>query len=856
MAISESRISKQKRKKVMVVDHDLEIVQILEVNLAHADLDVISAQSGAQALTKATSENPDIILLDAVLPDNESLEICRQLKESQHTSHIPVIIIGSDGEGYEGATEIINGADQYISKPFDPNEVVALVKTYFRQIERATNTSPLTELPNQAQMHAEVTSLIERNRIFAAIHVDIDDLKTFNRAYSFDHGDRAIKLVAEILREAVGLFGNPDDLVAHLGSDDFIVVTSVQKARVLCQRIVTDFDSRIKTLYDQKDVERGYIEYEGRFGGIEQSPIMTISAAAITNERRTIHHPLQISETAAEILDYLKRMPGSNHYLDRREDDGESKLNLYDKGIPHAYREELRTLQRVLTWVGFLTEGLEAPVSVIRDCLESLESPQIGDTESRQWHSLKAIRENTNNLYQVVQELNQLTSGEWLAEDTVLEEVDLRSTFDLIMKQVQQLAEKRGVEVNIEGVDGTGRSMVDGRGLTRGLLYLLESEINSSKRGDHLQINISKANDPLITIELINHNQYIPHQKLASFYQGQLQGILQNGLGDDLYLAKVLIQGLGGKFSVKSNEKEGTTFMLSIPRRWQSSIERVNALLSAVEISRKEARAHLESLRSLMQETVKQAPSAIEENLENLGYKIQELVVLCNRSLFLTDELSSRLESRQDRLLQQEVEQLSTLEAMQILSREIAASAKAGNLFDAEGARRVANNVSLIAREFRLSRSGRQALHHAALLKDLGFVSCPEDMLEQAVAPTLEEAVELSKRFNIMWKVLSRLSFLSPALEIVWHRYERYDGTGHPFGVKGTSIPLGARILAVVDSFDNMTTGRASQEALAPEVATQKLVAESGRRFDPDVVNAFLRVCNKREFQVTPAWST
>ena len=184
-----------------MVDHDLEIVQILEVNLAHADLDVISAQSGAQALTKATSENPDIILLDAVLPDNESLEICRQLKESQHTGHIPVIIIGSDGEGYEGATEIINGADQYISKPFDPNEVVALVKTYFRQIERATNTSPLTELPNQAQMHAEVTSLIERNRIFAAIHVDIDDLKTFNRAYSFDHGDRAIKLVAEILRE-------------------------------------------------------------------------------------------------------------------------------------------------------------------------------------------------------------------------------------------------------------------------------------------------------------------------------------------------------------------------------------------------------------------------------------------------------------------------------------------------------------------------------------------------------------------------------------------------------------------------------------------------------------------------------
>ena len=850
MAISESRISKQKRKKVMVVDHDLEVVRILEVNLAHANLEVISARSGAQALAKAVSENPDIILLDAVLPDHESLEICRQLKESHQTGHIPIIIIGSDGEGDETTTGVINGADQYITKPFDPNEVVTLVEAYFRQIERATNTSPLTELPNQAQVHNEVTSLIEQNKTFAAIHIDIDNLKAFNRAYSFDDGDRAIQLLADILREAVRLFGNPDDLAGHLGSDNFVIITSIQKTRILCQRIIADFDVRIRNLYNRRDLERGYIEYEGRLGEMEQHPIMTVSVAAITNERQTFYHPLQISETAAEILDHLKRMPGSNHYLDRREDGIETELSLHGKGIPHAYREELRTLQRVLTWVAFLTEGLEAPVSVIQDCLESLEAAQIGNTESRQWHNLKAIRDNTNNLHHVVQELNHMTSGEWLAEDTILDEVDLRTSFDWATRQVQMRAEKRGVEVDIEGVDSTGRLMVDGRSLTRGLFYLLRSEINSSKPGDRLQISVTEMNEPFVSIALTNRNQHIPHQKLAMLFQGQLQGIPQDGLDDDLYLAKVLIQGLGGKFSINSNEKEGTTFMLAIPRRWQSSIERVNALLSAAETSRKEARTHLEGLRNLLPESMKQVPSDIEENLEGLGYKVQELVVLCNRSLFLTDELSSRLEREQDRLLQQEVEQLSTLEAMQIVSREIATSAQVGYLFDLDSARRVAKNVSLVAREFRLSRSERQALHYAALLKDLGFVSCPEDVLEQTVAPTLEEAVDLSKRFNIMWKVLSRLSFLAPALDIVWHRCERYDGTGHPFGVRGTNIPLGARILAVADSFDIMTSGRAPREARAPEVTVQKLVAESGQRFDPDVISAFLRVWRKKEFEV------
>jgi response regulator RpfG family c-di-GMP phosphodiesterase len=192
---------------------------------------------------------------------------------------------------------------------------------------------------------------------------------------------------------------------------------------------------------------------------------------------------------------------------------------------------------------------------------------------------------------------------------------------------------------------------------------------------------------------------------------------------------------------------------------------------------------------------------------------------------------------------------------MQIVSREIATSAQVGYLFDLESTRRVAKNVSLIAREFRLSRIERQALHYAALLKDLGFISCPEDVLEQTIVTTLEEAIDLSKHFNIMWKVLSRLSFLAPALDIIWHRCERHDGTGHPFGVRGSDIPFGARILAVADSFDIMTSGRVSQKALAPEAAVQKLIAESGQCFDPDVVSAFLRVWRRKEFQFVPNWS-
>jgi response regulator RpfG family c-di-GMP phosphodiesterase len=326
--------------------------------------------------------------------------------------------------------------------------------------------------------------------------------------------------------------------------------------------------------------------------------------------------------------------------------------------------------------------------------------------------------------------------------------------------------------------------------------------------------------------------------------------MLQDSPSSDLYLARVLLQGIGGKLTVRSEKSGGTTLTAVIPRRWWGSQERVNALLSAAELSRKEARARLDELRRLLSMGAGEGTPALSEDLEALAYKVQELVVLCNRSLFLADDLSTRLESEQERILQQEVEQLATLEAMLIISREIARSAHTSPLFDLESARRVAKNVLMMGNEFRLSRSELQALHYAALLKDLGLVSCPEDMLEQEVVPTLEEAVNLRKRFSVMWRALSRLGFLSPALVLIWHRHERYDGTGHPFGIKGTNIPLGARILAIADSFDAMTSGLSPQGALAPEVAVQKLVAESGRRYDPDMVTVFLRAWRKKEFEV------
>jgi response regulator RpfG family c-di-GMP phosphodiesterase len=119
--------------------------------------------------------------------------------------------------------------------------------------------------------------------------------------------------------------------------------------------------------------------------------------------------------------------------------------------------------------------------------------------------------------------------------------------------------------------------------------------------------------------------------------------------------------------------------------------------------------------------------------------------------------------------------------------------------------------------------------------------------MEQMVAPTLDKAIVLRARFNLVWKALSAIEFLSPALILILHRYERYDGADCLFSASGDNIPLGARILAVADTFDAMTSGPSPQGTIDPEMAVQKLIADSGQRFDPHVVSAFAHAQGSEE---------
>jgi DNA-binding response OmpR family regulator len=125
--------SSQRRPRILVVDDDPGVIQILEANLNHANFQVISAANGTQALAKASEEGPDLILLDVMLPDVDGLEVCRRLKQSPGTGHIPIIIVSAKRKSKDRIAGKAAGAEGYITKPFVPLDAVALVEAHVRR---------------------------------------------------------------------------------------------------------------------------------------------------------------------------------------------------------------------------------------------------------------------------------------------------------------------------------------------------------------------------------------------------------------------------------------------------------------------------------------------------------------------------------------------------------------------------------------------------------------------------------------------------------------------------------------------------------------------------------------------------
>jgi diguanylate cyclase (GGDEF)-like protein len=184
--------------------------------------------------------------------------------------------------------------------------------------ERAENANPLTKLPGNIVIHEQIERRIREQEKFTVIYCDLDNFKAFNDKYGIGEGDKAIKLTAEIFKEALAQNGGPGDFLGHEGGDDFLLITSVDKAEGIAGFIISEFDKRVRLLYAEEDLKQGFIIAHGRDGAIKKFPLMTISLAGVSNMVRPISSYAQVTNTAAELKKKAKAVESSVYVEDKR----------------------------------------------------------------------------------------------------------------------------------------------------------------------------------------------------------------------------------------------------------------------------------------------------------------------------------------------------------------------------------------------------------------------------------------------------------------------------------------------------------------------------------------------------------
>ena len=306
------------KRRILLIDDDPLIRRIVTKTLSADGYQVQEAGSGAEGLALAQNQPPDLILLDLMMPGMDGFQVCAQLRQNSLTANVPILMLTALDQTETKVRGLKVGADDYVTKPFNLDELQMRIAIHLRRSERDLNANPLTTLPGNVAIERTIRQRLATPQPLAVMYIDLTNFKEYNDEYGWLKGDEVIKMLARQIADTLRREGNSDDFIGHVGGDDFIVLTTPAHAEPIAQILIARFDLEILLFYPEEVRTRGYTESVDRRGNPFRAPIVTVSIAIVTNEQVKLHHPGQVSARAAELKKYVKSLPGSQFAFDRR----------------------------------------------------------------------------------------------------------------------------------------------------------------------------------------------------------------------------------------------------------------------------------------------------------------------------------------------------------------------------------------------------------------------------------------------------------------------------------------------------------------------------------------------------------
>ncbi len=273
---------------ILVVEGEGAITDSINSHLANEVCQAVTVLNDEDAVQFALREMPSLIILDVVRSAFDVYQVIQQLRDHPKCMHIPIILLSPHGSVVDKVRAYELGVDGYIAKPFSIDELLVHVRCHLRRIQQMT-LSPLTQLPGGLQLERAIHYKLRGSDPWSVLYLDLDHFKAFNDAYGFLAGNEMILLVGHICQSIVCLYGNADDFVGHVGGDDFVIVTTPEREKVLCRHILARYKEESVALYRQEDLERGAIRGIDRNGHPFEFPLVSLSIGVVSDRFHGIH---------------------------------------------------------------------------------------------------------------------------------------------------------------------------------------------------------------------------------------------------------------------------------------------------------------------------------------------------------------------------------------------------------------------------------------------------------------------------------------------------------------------------------------------------------------------------------------
>jgi DNA-binding response OmpR family regulator len=243
------------KPKILIIEDDLDVAEMLNAYFRVQGYEVFTVNWGEDGVRSCQTVHPDLVILDIRLPDIDGYEVARRLRSDRRTADVPIIFLTEKRDRSDRLQGLEIGADDYITKPFDVQELRLRVRNALKRISQGSLTNPVTGLPEGALVDEKLSEIIGKDGT-AVLFVSIENMVSFREAYGFVASDDVLRAISLMIVNTMREVSRPEDFLGHLSGTDFILVLPPSNLAALSEKLRARLEQSVEYFYPIKDREQ------------------------------------------------------------------------------------------------------------------------------------------------------------------------------------------------------------------------------------------------------------------------------------------------------------------------------------------------------------------------------------------------------------------------------------------------------------------------------------------------------------------------------------------------------------------------------------------------------------------------